>query len=32
MTTLFALIGCAVLALLAWLFCVVTAPYAEEGR
>ena len=30
MTTLFALIGCAGLALLAWLFWVVTTPYEED--
>ena len=32
MTILFALIGCAILAVLAWLFCIITAPYGEENR
>ena len=29
MNTAFLIIGCAGLALLAWLFCVITAPYKE---
>jgi len=29
MNTAFLIIGCAGLALLAWLFCVITAPYQE---
>jgi len=30
MNTLFAIVGCAGLALLAWLFCVITTPYSED--